>query len=68
MKNNMKKLLKESGKSASSIIENADIGRTSFYDIMAGKQIPKIDTACKIAKALDSSLVEVFPDLKEVIQ
>lgn len=57
--------LKEGGKSINEIIQTIGIGRSSFYDIMNGNQIPKLDTANKIANALNVDIKELFPDLKE---
>lgn len=67
MKNNMVKYvqaLKDKGTTVTEIIEKSRIGRTSFYDIMKGKQIPKIDTAISISKALNADIKDVFPELK----
>lgn len=69
--NNMAKYLKiekSKGKTITEIISNSTVGRTSFYEIMAGNQIPKLDTAICIAKALNASIEEVFPQLKEVLK
>lgn len=59
---------KSKGKTISQIIKESGIGRTSFYEIMAGKQVPKLDTAIRIAKALDTQVDEVFPLLREVLR
>ncbi|HQA59200.1 MAG TPA: helix-turn-helix transcriptional regulator [Acetivibrio sp.] len=67
MKNNMAKYvetLKQRGVTVTEIIEKSGIGRTSFYEIMRGKQIPKIDTAMQIAVALEADVKDVFPQLK----
>jgi len=67
MKNNMAKYvetLKQRGVTVTEIIEKSGIGRTSFYEIMRGKQIPKIDTAIQIAVALEADIKDVFPQLK----
>jgi DNA-binding XRE family transcriptional regulator len=69
VKNNIKKYLrlaKVKGQTATGIILSSGIGRTSFYEIMSGKQVPKIDTALSIARALQASLEDIFPQLKEV--
>ncbi|MBY6756383.1 helix-turn-helix transcriptional regulator [Clostridium botulinum] len=58
------KLVKE-GTTITEIIKKSNIGRTSFYDIMNGKQVPKLDTANKIATALNVDIKELFPELKE---
>jgi len=57
--------MKKQGKSITEITESIGIGRTSFYDIMSGNQIPRLDTANKIAIALNVDIKELFPDLKE---
>ena len=57
--------LKLEGMSISEIIEKTGIGRSSFYDIMNGVQVPKLNTANKIATALNTDIKELFPDLNE---
>lgn len=67
MSNNMTKYverLKSKGITTTEIIEKSGVGRTTFYDIMRGKQIPKIDTAMQIAVALEADVKDVFPQLK----
>lgn len=56
--------LKAKGFTVTDIIEKSKVGRTTFYDIMRGKQIPKIDTAVAISRALQADIKEVFPQLK----
>lgn len=71
MKNNISKYLekaKENNKTITEIINASGIGRTSFYEIMAGKQIPKLDTAISIARALNESVEKIFPQLEEVLK
>ncbi|MBU3111957.1 helix-turn-helix transcriptional regulator [Clostridium lacusfryxellense] len=71
MKNNIEKYLnlaKTKGKTVTEIIESSGIGRTSFYEIKSGKQVPKLDTAISIARALQTSLEEIFPQLKEELK
>ena len=68
MNNNIAKYvndMKKQGKSITEITESIGIGRTRFYDIMSGNQIPRLDTANKIAIALNVDIKELFPDLKE---
>ena len=68
MNNNIAKYvndMKKQGKSITEITESIGIGRTSFYDIMSGNQIPRLDTANKIAIALNVDIKELFPDLRE---
>jgi len=67
MSNNIAKYverLKSEGMTTTEIIEKSGVGRTTFYDIMRGKQIPKIDTAMAISKALQADIKDVFPQLK----
>jgi putative transcriptional regulator len=67
MSNNIAKYverLKSKGITTTEIIEKSGVGRTTFYDIMRGKQIPKIDTAMAISKALQADIKDVFPQLK----
>jgi DNA-binding XRE family transcriptional regulator len=69
VKNNIAKYLRIAnvkGQTATEIILSSGIGRTSFYDIKAGKQVPKLDTAISIARALQASLEDIFPQPKEV--
>lgn len=56
--------LMRKGVTVTQIIDLCGIGRTSFYDIMNGKQVPKLNTAYKIADALKVDIKELFPDLK----
>lgn len=68
MNNNIAKYvndMKKQGKSITEITQSIGIGRTSFYDIMSGNQVPRLDTANKIAIALNVDIKELFPDLKE---
>lgn len=53
------------GVTVTEIINLCGIGRTSFYDIMNGKQVPKLNTAYKISDALKVDVKELFPDLKQ---
>lgn len=46
-------------------IKDAEVGRTSVFEIARGKQIPKIDTAVRIAKAVKAPVEDVFPILRE---
>lgn len=67
MSNNIAKYverLKNKGITTTEIIETSGVGRTTFYDIMRGKQVPKIDTAIAISRALQADVKDVFPQLK----
>ena len=67
MSNNIAKYvekLKDKGVTTTEIIEKSGVGRTTFYDVMRGKQIPKIDTAIAISQALQVDVKDVFPQLK----
>lgn len=67
MKNNICQYFnrfKKQGRSISEIINKSGVSRTAFYDIMNGKQIPKLDTANKIATVLGVTIYDIFPDLK----
>lgn len=44
------------------IERKAKISHKHLYDIINGKKIPSLRIAQEIAKALDSSIDEVFPD------
>ena len=65
MENNIKSIIDKSSKTINTVIEDTGIGKTSFYAIMNGVQIPKITTAKKIANALKKPVYDVFPILKE---
>ncbi|WP_373845012.1 hypothetical protein [Clostridium sp.] len=66
MENNIRKFLKKNPtQTISEVIKNSGIGRTSFYEIMNGSQVPKITTAKKISKAIGLPVTDVFPLLKE---
>lgn len=62
------KKAKKQGKTVTDIISKSNVGRTSFYAIMSGSQIPKIDTATRIAESLNASLEEIFPKQKKVMK
>lgn len=67
MNNNIAKYvetLRSKGITTTEIIEKSGVGRTTFYDVMRGKQIPKIDTAIAISQALEVDIQDVFPQLK----
>jgi len=69
VKNSIEKYLyieKLKGRTVTEIIESSKIGRTSFYEIKSGKQVPKLDTAINIARALQTSLENIFPQSKEL--
>lgn len=53
------------GISTSSIIKNSGVSRTQFYAIIKGECIPKLDTATRIANALNSTVEELFYEEKE---
>lgn len=65
MSNNIFKFLRESDKTNSTIIEESGVTRSSFYAIANCNQIPRIDTALKISKALGQPVDKVFPELKQ---
>lgn len=65
MSNNIFKFLQKSDKTNSAIIEESGVTRSSFYAIAKGSQIPRIDTALKISKALGQPIDKVFPELKQ---
>jgi DNA-binding XRE family transcriptional regulator len=65
LENNIKSIIDKSSKAINTVIEDTGIGKTSFYAIMNGVQIPRITTAKKIADALKKPVYEVFPILKE---
>jgi len=66
LKNNIKSYLNKSGKKPASIIKDANVSRSTFYAVLKGDQIPKVDTAFKIARALEVEITELFPQLKEI--
>jgi len=50
------------------LCKKANIGRTSFYMIAKGVQVPKLDTALRISRAIGVPIGEVFPDIKEGVE
>lgn len=67
MDNKIKAIIDKSPKQINTIIKETGIGKTSFYAIMNGTQIPKITTAKKIAEALEKPISEVFPSLNDKV-
>ncbi|PYG84269.1 DNA-binding XRE family transcriptional regulator [Ruminiclostridium sufflavum DSM 19573] len=65
MENNIKSIIDKSSKTINAVIEDTGIGKTSFYAIMNGIQVPKITTAKKIADALKMPVHDVFPILRD---
>ncbi|MFL0245492.1 helix-turn-helix transcriptional regulator [Candidatus Clostridium stratigraminis] len=67
MKNNVRKYLYKrielGNYTVDDFLEDAKVGRTSLFEIMRGKQIPRIDTAARIANALKEPVQKVFPIL-----
>lgn len=61
------KMAKNQGKTVTEIIISSGVGRTSFYGIKSGNQVPKLPTAINIAQALNATLEEIFPRLKEEV-
>lgn len=55
----------ELGNSTSSIIKASGVSRTQFYAIIKGECVPKLDTAIKIAAALNTNVEALFPNEKE---
>lgn len=64
MKNNLLDLLKKSHKTALEISEECGISRSTLYAIASCKQIPRLDTALKISKAMGESIKTIFPDVE----
>lgn len=64
MNNRIKEIIENKGYKTSSIIEKTGLARSSFYDIMNGKQVPRLDTAYRIAEVFEVSLNELFPIFK----
>ena len=70
MRNNIKQYLDKiitDNYTVDDLVRDSGIGRTSLFEIARGKQIPKLNTAIKIARALKVPIYDVFPEIKEVV-
>lgn len=69
--NNVDKYLQRElfkGRKVSEIIKIAEVGVGTLYEVKRGNQMPRVDTAAKLAKALNTTPEELFPCLKEVMK
>ena len=62
MSNKIKEIIKENGLKATFIIDKTGLSSAGFYAIVNCESVPNLQTARKIAKALNKHLDEVFPD------
>ena len=60
--NNIEKIAKKKRITSTEIIDATRIGRSHFYDIRAGRVLPRIDTAWKIAEFLNVNINTLFPN------
>lgn len=67
MLNNIKKIITDKGLKITEIINQSELSKSYFYDVMNGTSIPTLKVARKIAEVIGESLDTVFPndDLKE---
>ena len=64
MKNKIRKYVEKSGKTVGTIVKEAQISRSTFYAILNGEQVPRIDTAIRIAQALEVDIADAFPFMR----
>jgi transcriptional regulator with XRE-family HTH domain len=62
MENNIRRVINKKGYKISYVIEKSKLSKSYFYDIMAGRSIPSLTNARKIAEVLNEPLIEIFPD------
>lgn len=62
MSNKIREIANEKGIKFSHIIGKTGLAKSSFYKIMEGDSIPSLENARAIAKAMDVTLEEIFPD------
>lgn len=60
MVNKIKSTIDNNGFTVKEVINRANISKSYFYDVMKGKTIPSINKANDIAKALDTTVQELF--------
>ena len=65
--NKIKEIAGQKNIRVSSIIRSTGLSKSFIYDVINERSFPTIPTGQKIAKALCSSLDEVFPTDDEVI-
>lgn len=62
MANRIRELITERGLRFSEVIERSGLAKSTFYDITNGTCVPRLENARAIAKAMDVSIDELFPD------
>lgn len=55
----VQKRLEETGITMTDLAKEANIGRAYLYRVLAGRQIPSIEVADRVAKALDLAILTV---------
>jgi DNA-binding XRE family transcriptional regulator len=65
MNSNMKRIREKNGKTLNDVANESGLNYTTIMRIEKGLIIPKINTAQKIANALNTPIEELF-DLKEI--
>ena len=68
MKCNIKEFRKESGFSLRAMGEMCRISFTHLSQMEQGKSLPRIDTAYRVARILDKSIFEIWPDETEIVR
>jgi len=64
LKNQIQKIIQESGLKVSFVIGKVGLAKSSFYEIMNGNAVPSLANARKICAVLNKKLDEVFPNDK----
>ena len=62
MKSNLKKLRKEAGLTLQQLGDQAGVCKSQIHELEKDDSNPKIETACRIAKALNTKVYEIWDD------
>lgn len=67
MQNNIKKIIKTKKLKITDLINQIELSKSYFYDVMNGNSVPTLTVARKIAEVIGEPLDKVFPndELKE---
>ncbi|WP_243447645.1 helix-turn-helix domain-containing protein [Clostridium tetani] len=66
MKNNIKKIIKEKNLKITDVINQTELSKSYFYDVMNGNNVPTLTVARKISDAINETLDKVFPDEEDL--
>lgn len=66
MLNNIRKIITSKGLKITDVINQTELSKSYFYDVMNGDSVPTLTVARKIAEVINEPLDKVFPndDLK----